>query len=274
MQILKHWRVISTLCLGHPFYWRPGIKTSSTSEEGSVSGNNWGNIARLRERATLLHEGPESHFIFLPITFSFFVFFFFLLSLNQSDVELVLWDSGIEMEHVWQKEECGEEKHRERWVGLMWPRELPERKMGKREGRGHWWEWASARIRRKWSENDIYVRDVCVCVCAYVTVWLSPSHPTKHAPPSSLHSSPIHFHPDLCSFSPSLPPWLFTLTVIWQAWGWQTWRRQGKRLSGLALLGSCWLAEELAVSSGSCNWPGDWWGSEEELSLRWCDGVG
>lgn len=55
----------------------PGIKTSSTGKEGSVSGNNWGNIACLEERATILREGPESHFIFLPITFSFFVFFFF-----------------------------------------------------------------------------------------------------------------------------------------------------------------------------------------------------
>lgn len=76
------WGVISTLYLGHPFYWRPGIKTSSTGEEGSVSGNNWGNIACLEERATLLREGPESHFIFLPITFFllrllFFFFFFF-----------------------------------------------------------------------------------------------------------------------------------------------------------------------------------------------------
>lgn len=39
----------------------------------------------------LLREGPESHFIFLPITFSLFVFFFSPPPfLNQSNVERVL----------------------------------------------------------------------------------------------------------------------------------------------------------------------------------------
>lgn len=215
MQILKHWGVISTLYLGHPFYWRPGIKTSSTGNEGSVSGNNWGNIACLEERATLLREGPESHFIFLPITSSFFVFFFFfffsLFFLNQSDVELVLWDWGIEIEHVWRwgRGRNGGRKSTERWVGLMWPRELPERKMGKREGRETLMGVSGCQHQKKMGrEWYICQSRVYVCVCAYVwlCVTLSPSHPTQHAPSCSLHSFPIHFHPFLFSFSSSLPP--------------------------------------------------------------------
>lgn len=166
-----------------------------------------------------------------------------------------------------QREECGEEKHREMsrtdvTKGITWKKDGGKRGEGDVDGS----ERAPA------SEEDgarmIYMSELCVCVCD------SPSHPTEHAPPCSLHSFPIHFRPFLFSFFPSLPHWLFTLTVIWQVQGWQTWRRQGKRLSGLALLGSCWLAVELAVRLRSCDRPGDWWGSEGELSLRWCDRVG
>lgn len=268
MQILKHWGVISTLHLGHPFYWRPGIKTSSTGKEGCVTGNNWGNIACLKEHATLLREGPESHFIFLPITFSFFsVFFFFSLSVSH-------W--GIEMEHVWQwgRDKNGGRKSTKRWVGLMWPRELPERKMGIERRRGHWWEWGwGGAVSEEDGVRVIYMSEVCVCVCVFYSPHLIP--PNMSHPSLSTSRSPLPlFFPPPPPMPPPTPPPLFTLTVIWQAQGWQTWSRQGKRLSGLALLGSCWLAEELAVRSGSCDWPGDWWGGEGELSLQWCDEVG
>ena len=134
------------------------------------------------------------------------------------------------------------------------------------------------------SEEDgarvIYMSELCVCVCVCVcerlcdTLPIS-SHPTCLALLSPLLSHPLSPLPLLLSRPFSPPLRLFTLTVIWQAWGWQTWSRQGKRLSGLALLGSCWLAEELAVRSGkAATGQGDWWGGEGELSLQWCDGVG
>lgn len=89
-------------------------------------------------------------------------------------------------------------------------------------------------------------------------------------PISSLPIRPVRLSPlcstsTFCPFSSPTPysrPSRFTLTVIWQAQGWQTWSRQGKRLSGPALLGSCWLAEELAVRWGveAAVGQGDWWG--------------
>lgn len=243
--ILKHWEVISTLYLGHPFYWRLGIKTSSTGKEGSVSGNNWGNIACLEERAMLLREGPESHFIFLPITFSFFVFFF--SSFHRFWIKAML--SGCF--ECGEKGKMGGSKSRVRWVGLMWLRELPARR---RRG-----TLMGMSIRKKCGAYIyIYIctspHFVCMCVCvSYVTVSSHPTYPTLLLP---LFSLPLFLF--LFYFSPSLHAPLFTLTVIWQVRGWQPWRRQGKRLSGLVLLGSCWLAEELAVRLGSCYWPGDW----------------
>ena len=61
------------------------------------------------------------------------------------------------------------------------------------------------------SEEDgarvIYMSELCVCVCVRDSVTLSPSHPTQHASPCSLHSFPIHFHPFLSSsLAPSTPP--------------------------------------------------------------------
>lgn len=107
---------------------------------------------------------------------------------------------------------------------------------------------------------------VCVSLCACMNLcdWVSrsPSHSTQHVPPFSLSTPPpFTFTPS--SFRSSLHLLLFMLTVIWQAQGWQTWTWQGKRLSGLALLGSCWLAEESAVRSGSCDRPGDWCGGRQ-----------
>ena len=144
------------------------------------------------------------------------------------------------MEHAWQwgQEKNGGRKSMERWVGLMWPRELPERKMGTRGGGTLMAVCGCQHLRR----GDIYAR-AWVCVCAYVwpCVTFSPSPSTQHVPPCSLLSRPIHIHPSLFIL-PSLPP-LFTLTVIWQAQGWQTWSWQGKRLSDPTLLGSCWSAD-------------------------------
>ena len=215
MQIQKHWAVISTLYLGHPFYWRPGIKTSSTGEEGSVSGNNWGNIACLQERATLLREGPESHFIFLPITFSL-LFFWIKVMLSWC------FETGG---YRWNM--CGggagggaggrkstEMSGTDVTEGITWKKDVEKRGEGDIDG--------SERVPA--SEEDgarviyIYMSEfVCVCVCVCVCesthmrlcMTLSPSNPTLHAPPCSLHSFLLHFHSFLFSFSlPSLRPCL------------------------------------------------------------------
>lgn len=174
------------------------------------------------------------------------------------------------MEHAWQwgQERNGGRKSMERWVGLMWPRELPERKMGKRGG-GTLMAASGCQHLRKMGLAWYICQTARVCVCVSVHMCDRVSHSlylpqpnTSH--PCSLHSSPIHIHPSLSFHSTPLPPFLppppplFTLTVIWQAQGWQTWSWQGKRLSGPALLGSCWLAEEPTVRSGRCDWPRDW----------------
>lgn len=218
---------------GQRFYWKPGIKTSSTSKDSSQNLNNWASIAYLQVRALPLREGPESHFIFCPLLFpppssssSTSSSSSPLpppppLCLNQSNVEVVLWDLWIEMEQVWWWGGGG--AGGQRWVGLMWPRELPERKMWKRERRGTLMGVSECQHRRERESERLAKSDICVsqlhvcvrvdlCLCSYN---LHLPHPTF----STL--SPIHFLSS--SFiSPSIPLPLFTLTVIWQARGWQT----------------------------------------------------
>lgn len=199
MQILKHWEVISTLYPGHPFYWTRGIKTSSTGKEGSVSGNNWGNIACLEEQATLLREGPESHFIFLPITFFLLRLSPFFLIKAMWALRLGDWDGtcvAVRPREEWGEEKYGEMSRTDVTKGITW------KKDGKERGRD-----IDGSERVPASEEDgprvIYMSDrALVCVCAYVWpgVTFSPSPPTQHVPPCSLHSSPVHIHPSLFSF--------------------------------------------------------------------------
>lgn len=235
MQIRKHWEVISTLHPGHPFYWTPGIKTSSTGKEGSVSGNNWANIACLEEQATLLREGPESHFIFLPITFSFFVSLPFFLIKAMWALRLGDWDGtcvAVRPREEWGEEKYGEMSRTDVTKGITWKKDGKERR---RDTDGN--------VRVPASEEEWYICQtlcVCVCMCDQVSHSLHLPQPnTSHPALSTLRQ----FTFARLSFHSPLPPPLFTLTVIWQAQGWQTWSWQGKRLSGLAWLGSCWRAD-------------------------------
>lgn len=164
------------------------------------------------------------------------------------------------MEHVWQwgQERDGGRKSMERWVGLMWPRELPERKMGKRGG-GTLMAVSGCQHLRKMGPEWYICQTARVCVSVHMCDRVSHSlhllQPNTSHPALSTPLPSTFTHP---SFHSTLPPPLFTLTVIWQAQGWQTWSWQGKRLSGPAWSGSCWLAEEPTVRAGRCDWPGDW----------------
>lgn len=186
---------------GQRFYWKPGIKTSSTSKDSSQNLNNWASIAYLQVRALPLREGPESHFIFCPLLFpppssssSTSSSSSPLpppppLCLNQSNVEVVLWDLWIEMEQVWWWGGGG--AGGQRWVGLMWPRELPERKMWKRERRGTLMGVSECQHRRE-REREIgqkwymCVTVACVCTCRSMPMFLQ----SPPAPPYILHTLP------------------------------------------------------------------------------------
>lgn len=156
----------------------------------------------------------------------------------------------------------------------MWLRELPERKMGERGGRlmgVREWQY------QKKIERGLYMYQ-SLWVCVRVLMHTVHVRLFLHLIPPNM-SIPALLTPYFCILPlpfliSALSPPPAPLTVIWQAQGWQTGRRQGKRSSGLVLLGSCWLAEELAVRLESCEWPGDWRGGRGELSPRWCDGVG
>lgn len=181
------------------------------------------------------------------------------------------------MEHAWQwgQERNGGRKSMERWVGLMWPRELPERKMGKRGG-GTLMAVSGCQHLRKMGPEWYICQTARLCVSVHMCDRVSHSlhllQPNTSHPALSTPLPSTFTHP---SFHSSLSPPLFTLTVIWQAQGWQTWSWQGKRLSGPAWSGSCWLAEESTARAGRCDWPGDWCeGGRGVLPLRLRHGMG
>lgn len=181
------------------------------------------------------------------------------------------------MEHAWQwgQERNGGRKSMERWVGLMWPRELPERKMGKRGG-GTLMAVSGCQHLRKMGPEWYICQTARLCVSVHMCDRVSHSlhllQPNTSHPALSTPLPSTFTHP---SFHSTPSPPLFTLTVIWQAQGWQTWSWQGKRLSGLAWSGSCWLAEEPAVRAGRCDWPGDWCeGGRGVLPLQLRHGMG
>ncbi len=219
MQILKHWEVISTLYLGHPFYWRPGIKTSSTATrvlwvaiiEGILP------VSKSEPRFYVRAQKVISFFcpLLFPSSSSFSPFFpLFFESKWCWAGALRLGDRDRTCVAVGQREEWGEGKHREMsrtdvTEGITWKKDGEKRGEGDIDG--------SERVAA--SEEDgarvIYMSESCVCVRVRICVAVCDTLPISSHPACPILLSPLLSHPlsplplFFLPFPPSLSPTVY-----------------------------------------------------------------